>query len=60
MKKIKYNDTYIYIDDEEVDEKKTGVVIQDEEELDKTQEVVIKEDVLSNTLTDIWSDKDGK
>ena len=40
MKKIKYNDTYIYVDDSPYDEKKSGVVIRDNtgEELEKTIE----------------------
>ena len=61
MKKVKYNDTYIYIDDTEVDEKETGVMIlnKKEEDLEKTQEIkkIDKEDLLENTLTDLWGDK---
>lgn len=54
MKEIKLNDDYIYIDDSEVDEKETGVIIKDEE-LEKTQELNL-EDKLSNTNTNIWSE----
>ena len=58
MKKVKYNDTYIYIDDNEVDIKETGVVIRDDEDLDKTQEFIVKKDNLEDTLTDILSEND--
>ncbi|MBR1386634.1 MAG: hypothetical protein IJ568_07365 [Bacilli bacterium] len=57
MKKVKYKDTYIYIDDSDVPKEETGVVIKEEDDLSKTQEIEIsRDDYLSNTLTDIWSD----
>lgn len=57
MKKVKYKDTYIYIDDSDVPKEETGVVIKEEDDLSKTQEIEISsDDYLSNTLTDIWSD----
>ncbi len=61
MKQVKYKDTYIYVDDSEVPKEETGVLIKKEDELSKTQEIEIsKEDYLSNTLTDIWSDNNDK
>lgn len=57
MKKVKFNDTYIYVDDDEVDVKETGVFITDEEELEKTKEIIIDKSDLEDTLTDIWSEK---
>ena len=57
MKKVKLNDSFIYIDDEELDVKKTGVVIENDDELEKTQEIVIDEDVLSDTMTNIWGEE---
>ena len=58
MKKVKYNDGYIYIDDTPVDEKETGVLIPTKEELDKTAEIqpISKDILLENTLTDLWGD----
>lgn len=61
MKKVKLNDGYIYINDEEVDIKKTGVVIDNEKELEKTKEIVLdNQNNLEDTLTDIFGDSDGK
>ena len=67
MKKVKYNDGYVYIDDTPVDEKETGILIpievkeaenltSDEESLDKTSkiELMSKEALLENTITDLW------
>lgn len=54
MKKVKLNDDYIYIDDNEVDDKETGIIIKNEE-LEKTQELDLS-DNLSNTNTDIWGE----
>ena len=54
--KVKYGDSYIYIDDEPVDRKETGVFI--EEDLEKTKEikpinVVNLEDTMEfNPITD--------
>ena len=58
MKKVKYNDGYICIDDTPVDEKETGVLIPTKEELDKTTEIqpISKDILLENTLTDLWGD----
>jgi len=40
MKKVNYNNTFIYVDDSQLDEKETGVIIKDdkEDELEKTAE----------------------
>ncbi len=40
MKKVNYNNTFIYVDDSPLDEKETGVIIKDdkEDELEKTAE----------------------
>lgn len=59
MKQVKYKDTYIYIDDSEVKVEETGIMPENREDLEKTQEIEIK-DSLEDTLTDIWSDKNGQ
>ena len=61
MKKVKYNDSFIYIDDTPVDKNDTGIIFRDykkEDDLDKTLEVnpISKEDLLSDTITDLWGD----
>ena len=58
MKKVKYNNGYVYIDDTPVDEKETGVLIPAKEDLDKTTEIkpISKDILLENTLTDLWGD----
>ena len=59
MKQVKYKDTYIYIDDSEVKVEETGIMPENREDLEKTQEIEIK-DSLEDTLTDIWSDRNGQ
>ena len=59
MKQVKYKDTYIYIDDSEVKVEETGIMPENREDLEKTHEIEIK-DSLEDTLTDIWSDKNGQ
>ncbi len=62
MKKVRYNDTYIYIDDTPVDESDTGIAFIEtkEEDLDKTLEIktISQEDLLSDTITDLWGKED--
>ena len=57
MQKVKYKDTYIYIDDSPLAEEKTGVVIKDSE-LEKTQEIkpIDEEALLQDTNIDIFGD----
>ena len=62
MKKVKYNDNYIYIDDTLVDVKETGVlspkeIIPEEEEFENTYEIEVVEDkMLEDTLTNLYGD----
>lgn len=60
MQKVKYGDSYIIIDDSEVDEKETGVVIKDSNDLEKTQEINLdlKKSSLDDTITDLWGNQD--
>lgn len=60
MKKVKFNDTYIYIDDSEVDDSKTGVVIKQNEDLEKTKELFVKNTDLEDTMIDVFGDNDEK
>lgn len=62
MQKVKYGDSYIIIDDSEVDEKETGVVIKDSNDLEKTQEINLdlKKSSLDDTITDLWGNQDGQ
>ena len=55
MKKVRYNDTYVYVDDTPLDEKETGKLIRktNEEELEKTAEIKIK------LIDDEWSKDNG-
>ena len=52
VRKIKYNDEFIYIDDE-VDEKETGIIISGQEDTVQEEKT---EDFLDNTSTDIFGD----
>ncbi len=60
MQKVKCGDSYIFIDDSEVDEKETGVVIKDNSDLEKTKEIKLdyKKDSLEDTVTDLWGNQD--
>ncbi len=55
MKKIKYNDTFIYVDDSELDDSETGklnnIKANDESE---NEDSISNEDLLENTITDLW------
>ena len=55
MKKIKYNDTFIYVDDSELDDSETGklnnIKVNDESE---NEDSISNEDLLENTITDLW------
>ena len=63
IRKVKLNDSFIYINDE-VDEKEKGYVINDEKDnnLEDTLEFepINEEDMLEDTLTDVFGDNDGK
>ena len=62
MKKVKYNDKYILIDDSPLDIKKTGALwpnnLDKKENLDDTMKVSVisKEELLEDTITDLWGD----
>lgn len=63
MKKVKYNDTYIYVDDSPVDVRETGVVIKNDSNLENTIEIPNNNssDLLEDTLTNVWgNDYDEK
>ena len=59
MRRVKYNGEYIQVDDSEFDEIESGVIIPKDNELEKTKEFkpITDEDILSNTQTDLWGDK---
>ena len=58
MKKVKYNDTYIYIDDSELDESMTGISLERYEELKKEKENKAKENTLNNKLVHLNGEVD--
>ena len=55
MKKIRYKDKYIYVDDSPLDESETGRIYINTEE-DSSKKNISDEDLLADTLTDLWSD----
>ena len=60
MKKLIVNGEEVYLEDEKLDEKETGVLIPyDDIEKDNDKEQVNEKDLLENTLTDIWGDNNG-
>ena len=61
VQKVKFNDTFIYVNDE-VDENETGIVIKDEDEFDKTivMNPIEEDDRLENTMVDIFGGKDNE
>ena len=63
MKKIRYNNEDIYVDDSPFDIKNSGVINRNIdpnlEELDKTKELpVLNDDALEDTLIDLWGDNE--
>ncbi len=60
MQKVKYGDSYIFIDDSEIDEKETGIIIKNDNDLEKTQEIKLEFDKasLDDTITDLWGKED--
>ena len=61
MKKIRYNNEDIYVDDTPLDIKETGIINRNieinEEMLEKTRELPpISKDLLDDTLTDVWGE----
>lgn len=66
MKEVNYNGGKLYIDDSEVPVEETGVFSLDmedhEEELEKTRKInlnINEEDLLLDTVVDLWDDTDG-
>ena len=65
VQKVKFNDTFIYVDDE-LDEKETGVIIKDSTkerpDFEDTIEIepVSEDDLFQDTLTDIFGDEDER
>lgn len=59
MKKVKYHDSFIYIDDTPVDESETGIIFNHKKEkLENTMEIktISSDDALSDTFTDLWGE----
>ena len=63
IKKVKYNDGFIYINDE-LDEKELDTVVNenDDDKFNKTEIIkpINEKDILEDTLTDIDGGQDGK
>ena len=59
MKKIRYNDTFIYVDDSPLDENETGKIIDinDNSEYEDSDSIS-NDDMLENTITDLWGNSD--
>lgn len=59
MKKIKYNDTYIYVDDTPVDINETGIAFNQYYELENTMKIPKNNlpEELQDTLIDLWKEK---
>lgn len=55
MKKIRYNDTFIYVDDSELDDSETGKLNNKENDESENDDSISNEDLLENTITDLWS-----
>ena len=60
MKKVKYQDTYVYIDDSKEFINEDDEVIDMEEELDKTKEIELDDNLFSDTVTDLWGKLNDK
>ena len=54
MKKIRYNDTFIYVDDSELDDSETGKLNNKENDECENDDSISNEDLLENTITDLW------
>ncbi len=61
MKKVKYNDSYIYIDDTPLDENETGIKFNkkdNDEYLDKTMKIeAVDNSLLNDTVTNLWGEE---
>ncbi|MBR4178182.1 MAG: hypothetical protein IKR57_02395 [Bacilli bacterium] len=55
MEKVKYNDSYIYVENDIPDEEKGIAIYGEEENLDNTLEFkpISDEDLLENTIVDV-------
>ena len=61
MQKLKYKGTYIYVDDSNLDDKETGIVIKQAETHDSQQIRIINDkDLLEDTNVDIFGDNDNE
>ena len=63
IKKVKFNDSFIYINDEVKEEEKGYAIFNEtEEDLEKTREIepINEKDMFEDTLTDIFGDEDEK
>ena len=58
MEKVKYGDTFIYVDNSPLNDNETGKLKADD--LDDTLEIKTfsNEQLLANTITDVWGNKD--
>ena len=59
MRKVKYNDSFIYIDDAPLDENETGIFVNNDD-LDKTKEIktISKDELIDDTVVDLWGNSD--
>ena len=60
MKKVKYQDTFVYIDDSKDLIEEDEEIIDKEEELDKTKEIELDDNLFSDTVTDLWGELNDK
>ena len=58
MERVRYNDSFIYVDDSPLDENETGKLMRDtissKQENSTQLNVVSNEDILDDTITDLW------
>ena len=60
MDRVKYNNTYIYVDSSPIDETEMGLLELDNDELDNTMPIDIfsNEELLASTVTDLLGGND--
>jgi len=58
MKKVKYNGTYIYVDDSPLDENETGILYDASDTLENTKKIDDK--MIKKIVDESWSNDDDK
>ena len=58
MEKVRYNDTYIYIDNSPLNDNETGKLIKGDLDDAKELESFSNEDLLAKTVSNLWGNKD--